>query len=108
MKHGRAWRQKTKSTNAPSAGLTARDVAVSPAPGVSSDTIADLRLRLGVSQVVFAKALNISPDTVRGWEQGKRVPDGASLRLLELAEQHPEWVLDAVKPTFRVRRGGGR
>jgi putative transcriptional regulator len=45
---------------------------------------------LGVSQAVFADALNVSRATVRAWEQGVRAPEGPTLRLLEIAEEHPE------------------
>lgn len=37
-----------------------------------------------VSQRVFAAYLNISPSTVRAWEQGGKHPQGASLKLLNL------------------------
>jgi putative transcriptional regulator len=77
--------------------LTARSAAVSPAPAYSRESIATLRERLRLSQPVFAMALNVSPDTVRAWEQGKRAPDGAALRLLQLTDKHPSWVLDAVR-----------
>jgi DNA-binding transcriptional regulator YiaG len=36
---------------------------------------------------VFAQVLNVNPETVKAWEQGKRQPDGAASRLLELASQ---------------------
>jgi len=36
--------------------------------------------------------------TIRAWEQGKREPGGATRRLLEVAERHPEVILDAVAP----------
>lgn len=32
---------------------------------------------------------------VRSWEQGVRTPDGASSRLLDIAERHPEALLSA-------------
>ncbi len=53
-----------------------------------------VRERLGLSQPVFARALNVSLGTVRGWEQGARRPDGPTQRLLEVAERHPEAVLE--------------
>jgi len=37
-----------------------------------------------VSQTVFARLLNISPETVKKWEQNERRPTGASLKLLNL------------------------
>ena len=38
------------------------------------------------------------------WEQGKREPDGPTLRLLEVAEQHPEVLLERVRPRRRGKR----
>jgi putative transcriptional regulator len=54
-----------------------------------------------LSQPVFAAALNVSPDTIRAWEQGKREPDGPTLRLLEVAKQHPEVLLDKLRARTR-------
>jgi putative transcriptional regulator len=77
--------------------VTARIADVAPAPLYTRDRIVRLRQRLRLSQPVFAMALNVSPETVRAWEQGKRVPDGAALRLLQLTEDHPGWVLESVQ-----------
>jgi putative transcriptional regulator len=60
---------------------------------------------MGLSQAVFASALNVSRETVRAWEQGKRAPAGATLRPLEVAERNPEVLLDAVVPK---KGDGGR
>lgn len=79
------------------ATFTARNAEVAPAPVFSRERIAAIRGRLELSQPVFAQALNVSADTVRAWEQGKRSPDGAALRLLQLADSHPQWVLEAVQ-----------
>src|SRR5688500_16453419 len=51
-----------------------------------------LRDRIGVSQRVFAMTLNVSVKTVQAWESGARIADGGNLRLLRLAERHPEVV----------------
>jgi putative transcriptional regulator len=51
---------------------------------LSSKEIKRLRIKEKVSQSVFAKLLNISPETVKKWEQGERHPTGASLKLLNL------------------------
>jgi putative transcriptional regulator len=59
-----------------------------------------------LSQPVFAAALNVSPETIRAWEQGKREPEGATLRLLEVAEQHPDVFLKKVRA--RARSTGRR
>lgn len=46
--------------------------------------IKEIRENSQVSQAVFAAYLNTSPSTVRQWEQGKKKPQGTSLRLLNL------------------------
>ncbi|HEX2077781.1 MAG TPA: helix-turn-helix domain-containing protein [Longimicrobium sp.] len=51
-----------------------------------------LRERIGTSQAVFAMALNVSTKTVQAWESGARTPDGGNLKLLRVAEAHPEAV----------------
>jgi len=75
---------------------TVRDATVAPPPRYGASRVRRLRARLGLSQPLFARTLNVSVATVRGWEQGARVPDGPSRRLLELAERYPATVLDAL------------
>ena len=77
--------------------VTARKAAARPAPDFTRQRVARLRKRLGVSQPVFAQALNVSPETVKAWEQGKNAPGGPAARLLEIAESHPEVVLASVR-----------
>ena len=77
--------------------ITARSAAAKPAPRYDEKRVAALRARLKLSQPVFAGALNVSPETVRAWEQGKRRPDGAALRLLQVAERHPEVILEHLR-----------
>lgn len=76
--------------------LVAAEGEIAPAQVFDASRIAALRGRFQVSQPVFAAALNVSPDTVKKWEQGVRDPDGAATRLLELTESHPQWILDAL------------
>lgn len=45
-----------------------------------------LREAAGVSQGVFAKALNVQPGLVSQWERGERHPSGPSLKLLALVK----------------------
>lgn len=53
-------------------------------------SIARIRHTLKASTPVFAAYLNVSEDTVRGWEKNRRSPSGAALRLLQIASKHPE------------------
>ena len=55
---------------------------------------AEVRHRMGLSQSEFAKLLDVSPGTLRGWEQGRRVPTGTARTLLRVAEKHPEALTD--------------
>ena len=64
--------------------------------------IAALRKRLNLTQHEFAHLLNVSVSAVRGWEQGLRTPDGASQRLLGIAEREPDVLLRDVDPVWRV------
>jgi len=48
-----------------------------------------IRKRMNLSQTVFAKMLNVTPSSVRQWEQGKRKPTGSTIVLLELLEKKP-------------------
>ncbi len=77
--------------------VTVAEATVKPPPHYGSARVRRLRARLSLSQPVFAQALNVSVGTVRGWERGARIPDGAARRLLEVAERHPETILTAVR-----------
>ena len=83
---------------------TAAEAEVEPPPQYVSERIKEIREKMGLSQPVFAAALNVSTETVRAWEQGKREPDGATLRLLEVAEEHPAILLKNVQARTRGRR----
>jgi putative transcriptional regulator len=76
---------------------TLPEVTVTPPPHYGSIRVRKLRERLGLSQPLFAQALNVSVGTVRGWEQGVRIPDGPSRRLLQVAEKHPKTILETVR-----------
>lgn len=79
-----------------------------PAPMSAADVRA-LRERVHASQAVFARFLNVSTRLVQAWEADRRQPDGAALRLLELASRNPSTVFGGlVRPTrARARRGRG-
>jgi putative transcriptional regulator len=81
---------------------TLREATVAPPPRYGSSRVRRLREGLGLSQPVFAKALNVSVGTVRGWEQGVRIPDGPSRRLLEVVERHPQTILAVVHDARRT------
>lgn len=49
-----------------------------------------IRLKLNMSQSVFAGLMGVSVRTLQDWEQGRREPQGPAVALLRIAEQHPE------------------
>ena len=75
-----------KTTNVP--------IPEAPKPLPAKD-IVRIRKRFGVSQGVFARALGVARATEISWEQGRRSPSGPALRLLEIAQRHPEHLLEA-------------
>ena len=48
-----------------------------------------IREQMNLSQTVFARLLNVSPSSIRQWEQGKRKPTGSTKVLLELLGKSP-------------------
>ena len=55
-----------------------------------------VRRRLGFSQAEFAQRIDVSLDTIRNWEQGKRYPTGAAKALLKILDKAPEAALAAL------------
>lgn len=73
-----------------------------PVPMRAADVRA-LRERVHASQAVFARFLNVSTRLVQAWEADRRQPDGAALRLLELASRNPATVFAGVVRAGRPR-----
>lgn len=70
------------------AGKAARITPIAP------NEVAEARLRTGLTQAQFARALQISPRTLQEWEQGRRKPSGAALALIQIASRHPEVIAE--------------
>ena len=64
-------------------------------PKIRPRDIREIRQSLNASQVVFARFLNVSANTMRSWEQGTRRPRGADLKLLSIAKKNPQALLSA-------------
>ncbi len=56
-----------------------------------------VRTRLGRSQTEFSRKIDVSLDTIRNWEQGKRSPTGAAKALLKILDKAPEAALAALE-----------
>jgi putative transcriptional regulator len=57
--------------------------------------IKKIRKALGASQAVFAYILNVSPKVVQSWEHGARRPTNAALKLLSIAQNDPQILLQS-------------
>ena len=53
-----------------------------------------VRKRLGLSQAELSRRINVSLETIRNWEQGKRSPTGAAKTLLRILDRAPEVALE--------------
>jgi putative transcriptional regulator len=63
---------------------------------VEPNEIVATRVKTGLSQNQFAKALQISPRTLQQWEQGRRHPSGAAETLLKIVARHPEVLQEVI------------
>ena len=52
-----------------------------------------IRRRLGLTQMEMARRIDVPPETIRNWEQGKRHPTGAARSLLRILDKAPEAAL---------------
>jgi putative transcriptional regulator len=58
--------------------------------------VRDLRRRAQLTQLEFAGRLGVPVETIRNWEQGKRMPRGPARALLAVIEHAPETVFAAL------------
>ena len=56
-----------------------------------------VRKRLGLSQTEFSERIEVSVETIRNWEQGRRYPTGAAKALLKILDRAPEVSLTALR-----------
>lgn len=74
--HGKILARKTKLT-------------IKPIVTFDTEDIKQTCQKTGLSQVVFAGSLGVSPKTVEARENGRNKPEGASRRLLEIVRDDP-------------------
>jgi putative transcriptional regulator len=75
--------------------------AVAPAAAPCETTqavpaVRDLRLRARLTQMEFASRLGVPVETIRNWEQGKRLPRGPARALLAVISHAPDTVFAAL------------
>ncbi len=55
-----------------------------------------VRKKTGLSQPKFAAVFKIPVGTLRGWEQGRRQPEGPAIALLQIIDKEPETAIRAL------------
>ena len=71
--------------------------SVAPSTEVASTpAVRDLRRRACLTQLEFAARLGVPVETIRNWEQGKRMPRGPARALLTVIAHAPETVFSAL------------
>jgi putative transcriptional regulator len=73
--------------------------SVAPEEAVSAPAVRDLRRRARLTQLEFASRLGVPVETIRNWEQGKRMPRGPARALLAVIAHAPEMVFSALAKT---------
>ena len=63
---------------------------------VPEPDVAAIRAKSGLSQIDFAQSIGVAVGTLRGWEQGRRRPEGPARVLLALIAQRPAIVKDGL------------
>ena len=69
---------------------------------IETPDVKKIRSDYKLSQIEFAALMGISVKTLRNWEQGRRVPEGAARVLLQVAAKHPEVIWEVVKVRSRA------
>jgi putative transcriptional regulator len=83
--------------------VPATDAAPASESGTSAELAAlpavrDLRRRACLTQLEFAARLGVPVETIRNWEQGKRMPRGPARALLAVIAHAPDTVFAALAP----------
>ena len=63
---------------------------------ISSPAVRELRRRARLTQLEFAARLGVPVETIRNWEQGKRMPRGPARALLAVIAHAPDTVFAAL------------
>lgn len=69
-----------------------------------ADDIKHLRKKLNCSQSLLAAYLNVSLNTIQAWEQGVRKPNHAALRLLEIMDKGPQFLVSLIGAENKGKR----
>lgn len=61
---------------------------------IGEPDVAAIRAKSGLSQRDFAQSIGVAVGTLKGWEQGRRRPEGPARVLLALIDKRPSIIQD--------------
>lgn len=64
---------------------------------VDADSVRAVREATGLSQVQFARLIEVQIGTLRNWEQGRRRPTGPARALIKALKARPKAVVEALR-----------
>ena len=71
--------------------------AVLPLKEFAPAEIREIRVQLGLTQVIFAGFMGVSIKTVEAWEAGRNKPEGPARRMLSMIQNDPTIILQFVQ-----------
>ena len=84
--------------------LTCRQVKLNLEPThYSPSLVKETRTAIGVSQVLFARFLGLSPKTVRAWEQGAATPSPMACRFMDEIRLKPDYWCERLKDVVTTK-----
>jgi putative transcriptional regulator len=88
--------------------FTVRHVVLDLVPtAYSAGMVKETRGLLKASQVVFAKLLGVSPNTVRAWEQAANVPNDIACRFMDEIRHCPDYWRNRLRESL-VQKDGAK
>ena len=66
-------------------------ITIQPIEHFKAEEIREIRIKTGMTQVLFAEFMGVSKKTVEAWESGRNQPVGSACRLLDLAKRDPSF-----------------
>ena len=80
----------------PPAAVSDVSVVAAAVDTAALPAVRDLRRRSRLTQLEFASRLGVPVETIRNWEQGKRMPRGPARALLAVIAHAPDMVFSAL------------
>lgn len=80
----------------PEAAAPVTSVPAAAGEATVAPAVRDLRRRACLTQLEFASRLGVPVETIRNWEQGKRMPRGPARALLTVIAHAPDMVFSAL------------